>query len=230
MTTLLATISEFPTTLPDRRMDEWVRWVTSSRVLLGLGVTGLLVVNNGDERPAPAYMRTHINMPDYGSYPPVGEGRVPCVVIPNYLPRINTHTYPGSWRSYFRIFHVARAYGFGKVIIMQNDFRYFTERFATRFREFASGCGAPWCPKYNTPEDGCIVFCADVYDRVAALEAKGERWFNEIHKDPRRDSENQWPVTTIFRELVGDRYSEYPVGDPRRAIPGTADFAHQVEA
>ena len=148
---------------------------------------------------------------------PPAPARPLLVSFATRLGRSAVDNYPGWWRSLLFSFLVAKHYGCRKIVHVESDAYLLSHRMLDFINARASGWTAFWCPRWNFPETGIQVVCADRFDQMRAM------WDAGWARHAGQYAERVLPFTDIVRDPHGNRYGEF-----RTRIPGFADFAMQV--
>jgi hypothetical protein len=158
-----------------------------------------------------------LQVADAGAPLPAAPASPLMVRFPTRLGRSAVDDYPGWWRSFLFSVVVARHYGCRKIVHVESDAYVLSRRMLDFINARASGWTAFWCPRWNFPETGIQVICADRFDQMRGMWDAG--WARHAGKY----AERVLPFTDVVRDPHGNRYGEF-----RTRIPGFADFAMQV--
>jgi|SRR6185295_7071379 hypothetical protein len=125
----------------------------------------------------------------------------------------------GWWRSFLYSLTIARRYGYARIVHVESDAYLLSRRIVEHINAIDHGWTVFWCPRYNCPEPSLQVIASDQFDAMAEVAARG------LDKLTQGIAEMTLPFTHIERAFTGNRYGEF-----RKAIPGYADFACQVNS
>ena len=123
----------------------------------------------------------------------------------------------GWWRSFLYSLTIARRYGYARIVHIESDAYLLSRGIVEHINAIDHGWTVFWCPRYNCPEPSLQVIALDQFDAMAEVAARG------LDKLTQGIAEMTLPFTHIERAFTGNRYGEF-----RKAIPGYADFACQV--
>jgi len=123
----------------------------------------------------------------------------------------------GWWRSFLHSLAIARALGFTRIVHVESDAYLLSRKIVDHVNALEAGWTVFWCPMYDFPEPALQVICADQFDAMAAVAARG------LDQLTQGIAERTLPFTRVERSFAGNRYGER---GPR--IPGYADYACQV--
>lgn len=154
---------------------------------------------------------------DAGAPLPAAPARPLMVRFASRLGRRAVDDYPGWWRSFLFSVLVAKHYGCRKIVHVESDAYLLSRRMLDFINARASGWTAFWCPRWNFPETGIQVVCADRFDQMRGM------WDAGWARHAGQYAERVLPFTDVVRDPHGNRYGEF-----RTRIPGFADFAMQV--
>jgi len=158
--------------------------------------------------------------------------------FPNNLGRSSLVAYPGWWRSFIFSSKIAKSKGFHKIIHLESDAYILSSKFFDQINQLDQGWHVPWLAKYKMPETAIQIICRDQIDGLDEFACNSDMNI--------KMAEEILPFTSIRKDWVGDRYSEFKknrwIFRSRKfdrfkifqknfffePIPSNADFATQV--
>lgn len=193
--------------------SRYLRWLEHHAALPFERALLCMIDDASPYRPDPQVMQ----VADAAAPLPAAPARPLMVRFPTRLGRSAVDDYPGWWRSFLFSVVVARHFGCRKIVHVESDAYLLSRRMLDFINARASGWTAFWCPRWNFPETGIQVICADRFDQMRGMWDAG--WARHAGKY----AERVLPFTDVVRDPHGNRYGEF-----RTRIPRFADFAMQV--
>ncbi len=136
----------------------------------------------------------------------------------NRLGRLDTHNFPGWFRSFTFSVVIARKLNLKKIVHIESDAFILSRKALDLINRTSSGWTAFWCPRWEFPESAFQVICEDNFASLEQVRSSSftARYANKV-------IENSLPFTRVDQSLYGNRYGEF-----RKKVPSYADFAAQV--
>jgi len=119
------------------------------------------------------------------------------------LGRQSMSLYPGWWRSFLHSVTIARAMGADKIVHIESDAYTLSQRLVDFINDTQSGWHVMWAQRYAMPETAIQIICRDQFDAMEKVrDDRPALDFADI-------AERLLPFTSVNRQFVGDRYSEF---------------------
>ena len=145
------------------------------------------------------------------------------VVLHRFRQRAGDNNFlEGWWRSFGYAIDYAIQNNFDRILHIESDAKLLTDQAVEWFNTFDQGWGVLWCPKHNFPEAALQVINRDQFESCSKffqtpyVDHEAVRKYGMVPED-------FMPFTHVNKNLVGDRYSEYPC-----PVPDNADYVPQV--
>jgi hypothetical protein len=228
--------------------SRWRRWCDYYDARRdAFGVERLCLIDDGSPVGAACPGTTIVDCERLPDELPAG---IVCFRFAHHYGRRSLHSFAGWWRSFAFAAHVARRYGFDKLLHVESDAFVLTRRLADRLRALDSGWSALWCPRFRMPESAVQVLCGPALIELEGLFAAGPpaweqsdwrlRWRAQARRLRRRwpgtnilmapmallgpqTAEYVLPFDRVLREFRGDRYGEF-----LDEYPPAADYVCQA--
>ncbi|WP_428492542.1 hypothetical protein [Rhodopila sp.] len=184
----------------------------------GLQIDKALIVDDGSPI-LPNWSRVAVVSP--GRYDdPIPEG-VSIHHFDNRLGRdVDGQPFPGWYRSFAYAIMSGIRGGFDRIVHIESDAFLISGRAVKFFNECDRGWVSLWCRSYQWPESTMQIINKDSFK---AAEEFFSRPYSDYTKQPYKPMEKLLPITSINKDLVGDRYGE--ISD---SVPLGADYVSQV--
>lgn len=127
-------------------------------------------------------------------------------------------SYKYLWRAVYTLKDILKQYD--KIIYIDSDFYILSSKMTDYINNLNSDWTTFWCPKHGFCETGCHVL---VKGTKAFDNFVNKSWEVFVQDNNGKVMETRLSVTNINKDIIGDRYSEYP-----KAIPDYADFSAQT--
>jgi hypothetical protein len=189
------------------RYKKWVDYY--ARLMDQLKVENILLINDGSD--ALQYMKefsvTRIPADEPDLFPNALSD-VNFFYFKDRLGRPSTMDYPGWWRSFTFISHIAHKYDFDKIIHIESDFFVSGQRLKDYISNLQEGWISLYSHGYNFPESAIQVICKDQLSKFREVE-QIVRSVNFNLKN--KAAEFILPFTDIRKDFIGDRFGELSV-------------------
>lgn len=127
-------------------------------------------------------------------------------------------SYKYLWRAVYTLKDILKTYD--KIIYIDSDFYILSSKMTNYINNLNSGWTTFWCTKHGFPETGChiLVNGTKQYENFV-----NKSWDQFVQDNNNMVMETRLPVTNVEKNMIGNRWSEYP-----KDIPEEADFSAQT--
>ena len=198
----------------EQRCGAWMKAILHS----GLKFDKILIVDDGSPI-LPTWPQVTIVSP--GQYDDLMSGGVSIHHFDNRCGRdVDGQPFPGWYRSFAYAIMCGIRGGFDRIIHIESDAFLISRRAVGFFNECDSGWVSLWCRSYQWPESTMQIINKDSFK---AAEEFFSRPYSDYTGQPYMPMEKLLPITSINKNLVGDRY-----GELYDSVPLGADYVSQV--